>query len=148
MSGKFSKNKGANAEREAAALIVSWLEPVYSGAGLEPPTLSRNLEQVRSGGYDLVGLDWLALEVKRHENLQIESWWKQTVAQAGPGQLPVLMFRQNRSPWRFKAVLHHYTCGYLVPCESHMKIEAAKKFLQYEAFSRLMQTTPDGITNV
>jgi hypothetical protein len=106
--------KGQNGEREAIRLIESWAAPVAATAGIQPPELSRNLVQSRSGGYDVVGIDWLALEVKRHENLQVSQWWKQAVRQAGAEQLPLLMYRQNRTPWRFRALItaaHYSPCG-------------------------------------
>ena len=51
--------KGKSAERELAKLLGDHL-------GLE---LSRNLDQTRDGGYDLIGLPGIALEVKRCERL-------------------------------------------------------------------------------
>ena len=100
MSGKMAKNKGANAEREVAKILQPIIDEVYESVGLESPTMKRNLEQTRGGGYDLVGIDWMALEIKRQENLSIESWWKQTIKQTLPGQVPVLMYRQNNKKWK------------------------------------------------
>ena len=88
-----ARNKGADAERE----VIKLLEPVVRecGQGL----LFRNLLQVREGGHDIVGIDWLAIEVKRQEALLIEDWWKQTCRQATNGKIPCLIYRQNRKPW-------------------------------------------------
>jgi len=107
------RNKGQRGEREAASMIEAWALPVTTAAGCNPVVMERNLVQTREGGYDLLGLDWLALEVKRHENLQVSTWWKQTTKQAKPGQTPFLMCRQNRTPWRFriKIVATHQYCG-------------------------------------
>lgn len=108
------RDKGQRGEREAAGLVMAWAEEVTAGHGLASIELARNLQQARAGGYDLVGIDWLALEVKRHENLQVSQWWKQAVKQAGPGQTPFLMYRQNRTPWRFRVQLtaaHYSPCG-------------------------------------
>lgn len=82
------RTKGHDAEREIVKLL----------ADLAP--LKRNLQQTQEGGYDLIGLDFLALEIKRCESLQIEAWWKQTLRQARCGQTPVLLYRQNRKPWQ------------------------------------------------
>ena len=98
--GRGSKNKGANGEREVAALFQPIMDKVYLEFGMVPPEMKRNLEQTRGGGYDLVGIDWLALEVKRCETLQINKWWTQTLRQSNVNQLPVLIYRQNRKPWR------------------------------------------------
>lgn len=106
MGGLSSKRKGAAAEREAARTLWAILEPVYSGLGREVPDIQRNLMQTREGGYDLVGLDWIALEVKRQERANVEAWWRQAVQQTGPGQIPVLMWRQNHQPWRYRVQVH------------------------------------------
>lgn len=98
--GRAAKTKGANAEREVARLLQPIVDQVYAEAGQESPTLKRNLEQTRGGGYDLVGVDWMALEIKRHEQLSINSWWQQTLRQTQEGQEPILMFRQSRQKWR------------------------------------------------
>ena len=85
--GAASRNKGARGEREAAKLLLGWL----AEAGIDAD-IHRNADQTRSGGFDLVGLPWLAVEVKRAETLRQGDWWRQTVAQAKhAGRLPVLM---------------------------------------------------------
>ena len=89
MAGRSSKNKGANAEREVAQLI-------HHHTSI---TMTRNLDQTRSGGYDLNGIPWLAIEVKRQEKLCLPAWWRQTINQTGDGQIPCLVYRQNRKPW-------------------------------------------------
>ena len=92
------KAKGSNGEREAADLLRAWA--ATAGFEIEP---LRNLEQVRSGGYDLNGIPGLGIEVKRVENLNVKAWWQQATRQADQyGTIPVLMWRQNRRPWRFK----------------------------------------------
>ena len=93
------RNKGKNGEREAIALLQPIVDSVYGDGVIE---LARNLTQTRGGGCDIEGLDWLALEVKRRESAFSLSWWQQTVHQAGPGQTPILMWRRNHQPWRFR----------------------------------------------
>ena len=66
--GKMQRNKGAQAERELFALLTD-------GLGLN---ITRNLVQTRAGGADTIDIPGVALEVKRHEVLQIGSWWEQT----------------------------------------------------------------------
>lgn len=87
---KMQRDKGGRGERELAKLLAERL-------GVK---VTRNLLQTREGGYDLDGIDGWALEVKRQENLAINSWWKQTLEQA-KGSKPVLAYRQSRKPWRF-----------------------------------------------
>lgn len=109
----MSRNKGQRGEREAAALLMKWAAEVVGMLreyGYEVPDveLVRNLNQARvgsDGSYDLVGLDWLALEVKRQEALNVNAWWDQTVRQCGEGQVPLLMYRQNNQRWRFMTKL-------------------------------------------
>lgn len=98
-----SRTKGANGEREAA----QWIQERFN---LEH-TPQRNLEQVRyksrgriQRGDDLVGFEPFCIEVKRCETLALRDWWiqaKQAALRNGPGSIPVVMYRQNRRPWRF-----------------------------------------------
>lgn len=95
-----AKAKGANGERELAALLTTMAR--QAGVALD---LSRNLEQTRGGGHDLTGLESfdMAVEVKRVEAMAINSWWDQAVRQGkAAGCTPVLAWRQNRKPWRFR----------------------------------------------
>ena len=136
------RSKGQRGEREAAGFIMQWAEEVTIGHGLASIELTRNLQQARAGGYDLVGIDWLALEIKRHENLQVSQWWKQAVRQAGPGQIPLLMYRQNRTPWRFRVTLtaaHYAPCGHSGTSRLtvDMDAEQTKAWFQHELWVRL-----------
>lgn len=106
-----AKAKGASGEREAADLLRGWASE--AGFDVEP---ARNLEQVRSGGYDLNGVPGLGIEVKRVENLNVGAWWRQATRQAEQdGTIPVLMWRQNRRPWRFKV---RVWAAVYTPCKS------------------------------
>lgn len=110
--GLMARNKGKRAERE----IVAALQPVVNRvffeynteaadrgvSRLETPILQRNTLQSDRGGYDIVGLDWIAPEVKRCEVLNLKAWWRQAKAQAKSGQTPVLFYRQNGSKWRVR----------------------------------------------
>ena len=66
------------------------------------PELKRNLQQTESGGYDVIGLPWMALEIKHQETLNLNAWWEQTERQCKSGQIPILAYRQNRKPWRVR----------------------------------------------
>lgn len=100
MSGRMAQNKGKRGEREVYKLLQPIVDEVYTYNKLEPPVLQRNTLQSRAGGYDIVGLDWLALEVKYVEKTWDPKWWKQAVKQAGPDQTPVLFFRRNHGKWK------------------------------------------------
>jgi hypothetical protein len=102
-----AKQKGSGGEYEAIKLIQPVVDTAYSQAGLIPPVLQRNLEQTRAGGHDIIGLPWLALEIKRQETLNINAWWNQTLASAiQSGGEPVLMYRQNNKKWHI--MMHGY----------------------------------------
>ena len=85
--------KGANGEREAA----KWIQSKF-GLELCP---QRNLEQVRSGGYDLIGFAPFCVEVKRCERIDKRAWWLQVRQCVGRGDIPIVMYRRNNQPWRF-----------------------------------------------
>ncbi len=95
------RNKGANAEREAAR----WLKLKFK-LEHEP---ERNLEQYRFGGkgktqagFDLQGFPPFCFEIKRCEKLDLRSWWVQCVhAVTQEYPIPVVMYRQNRGKWKF-----------------------------------------------
>lgn len=88
------RNKGASGEREAA----DWLKAHFK-LEVKP---QRNLEQVRSGGHDIEGFPPFAFEVKRCETLSLKNWWVQVVNSLTEEYcVPVVMYRQNRKPWKF-----------------------------------------------
>jgi hypothetical protein len=109
MSGRMSLNKGKNGEREVVtklnsiierilAMNVEWSEDVVNVAR---KCIQRNQNQSAVGGSDLSGVFGLAIEIKRHETLHIEQWWKQCMEQAvRNNEHPVLLYRQNHQPWR------------------------------------------------
>lgn len=132
--GAASRNKGARGEREAAKLLLGWL----ADAGIDAD-IHRNADQARSGGFDLVGLPWLAVEVKRAETLRQGDWWRQTVAQAKhAGRLPVLMYRQSRKPWRFRTAARVLVGdgSELVSVSIDLDAEQARLWLVAEAIAR------------
>jgi len=102
MGGKSSRDKGMRAERAIIALLQPCVNRAYVGSRVAPaPTLERNLEQSRAGGCDIIGLPWIAIEVKHQETLQLASWWSQAVSQARKNNaIPCLIFKQNRVSWK------------------------------------------------
>lgn len=89
--------KGAAAERELIKRLTEWLGPLG---------LSRNLEQTRSGGHDINGLEKFAIEVKRYAkagDADLQKWWAQSVRQGlEVGKHPVLAFKLNHREWRVR----------------------------------------------
>lgn len=115
---KFSRDKGQRAERQVVALLQGVVNVAHVAArelwaehkdtpwplDLAPATVKRNTTQSDRGGYDIVGLPYLAVEVKHQEQFALAAWWKQTVEQAGENQHPVLFYRRNNLAWRVRMV--------------------------------------------
>lgn len=82
-----SRRKGIVGEREVAR--------VYEAAGFEV----RGLEG--SGDHLVACRDGLVVhsEVKRQERVRMPEWLAQAEAEAPPGAVPVVAFRQNRGRW-------------------------------------------------
>jgi hypothetical protein len=93
---KKSQTKGSAGEREVVALLSDRL-----GVKFERNTYRQRME---AGHYDVVGLDWLALEVKRYRKCSqsdVRAWWVETCLQADwATQVPVLFYRGDRCDWR------------------------------------------------
>lgn len=93
-----SRAKGKAGERELIGELKKLLPPEMTSE------LTRNLDQTRDGGHDILGLgDW-ALEVKRYAEVlpaDLERFWSQATEQARKdGKRAALAFRQDRRPWR------------------------------------------------
>ncbi len=95
-----ARAKGASGERE----FCDWLLHHFDIEIEDKP--ERNLEQVRSGGADIIYPPF-AFEIKRVEELAHGKWWAQVNTaikdKKGPafGLEPVVAFRQNRKEWEF-----------------------------------------------
>lgn len=97
------RQKGANAERELATELNLIVNGVLSRNGFPlpaKPIIQRNQNQSAVGGSDLTFPVPIALEVKRQEQLSVNTWWRQTeVAAKEFGGTPVLIYKQSRKPW-------------------------------------------------
>lgn len=118
------RRKGAAGEREFCEWIAKTLELD------EVPT--RNLEQTRSGGADILGVFPFIFEVKRVEKLQHRKWWLQVCAAArefsDKNPIPVVAYRQNRKDWCFliSASYIGLASGYI-----HLDTKEGIKWLQH-----------------
>ncbi len=88
-----SRAKGANGEREAS----DWL---YKNLPLTKKP-ERNLEQVRSGGADLLHVRPFCIEVKRCEKLSHKVWWNQVNKAVRGDEIAIVMYRKNLLQWEF-----------------------------------------------
>ena len=104
MAKNFAQNKGQRAERESIKILQPVVNNVFDSFGLEAPILQRNTLQSDRGGYDVVGVEWLALEIKHQETLNLRQWWDQCSNQAKKGQVPILMYKQNNVKWRIRMI--------------------------------------------
>jgi len=104
MGGKASRDKGGRGEREVIALLQPVVDHVCGLLGVVRLELQRNPRQRYAPKlYDLIGVPWIALEVKRVENLSgLGSWWRQTLAATREHQIPVLFYRQNHGKWNVR----------------------------------------------
>lgn len=99
--------KGATAEREIATTMNAIILKVLKEVTDDPVMLSnhnyfvqRNQQQTAVGGNDLINTYGYGIEIKRHEVLNVNTWWKQCKAAADKnGEIPVLLYRQARKKW-------------------------------------------------
>jgi Holliday junction resolvase len=90
--GLMQRNKGKRGEREAAKILSE----------VTGHEVTRRVRQ-HDGDSDLLGLASYSIEVKIAKRVTaaiVDDWWEQTVAQADINHIPVLMYRQDRQPWR------------------------------------------------
>lgn len=113
--GSLSIQKGKRAERAVASVLNPILDACVQRVGCDPVMLKRNLAQTQSGGYDLEGLPWLAIEIKHHKAVALPSWWRQTCHQAGCDEggaaivgrtvrEPVLIWKQHGGKWNVRMI--------------------------------------------
>lgn len=99
------RTKGQTGEREVAKMHNDIIADVRRELNLEQfatvdELFQRNQNQSAVGGSDLSNPLHLDIEVKRQEQLSVNTWWKQTVEAASrSGGIPILIYRQNRKPW-------------------------------------------------
>lgn len=98
------RTKGQSGEREVANVLESIIRDNLTTLGFklpEKPIVQRNQQQSAVGGKDLLNTFCLAIEIKRQEQLSINKWWEQCCESAQElGEIPVLLYRQNRKPWK------------------------------------------------
>jgi len=100
------RTKGQEGEREIAKILNLIIADVRAAYKLpqyatNDELFQRNQNQSAVGGADLSNPMNLEIEIKRQEQLSVNTWWKQCVTSAGrTGGLAILVFRQNRKSWR------------------------------------------------
>jgi hypothetical protein len=98
-----AKAKGRAGEMEILAMLSNIIKEEYSKRGWPWP--EHGVLRRGPNGKDIVGLAWLAPEVKRHETIndyKLEMFWAQAKENAKNGADPVLLWRQNNSCWKVR----------------------------------------------
>jgi Holliday junction resolvase len=88
MSGKRSRRRGAEGERELARVI--------SSAGFSAARTARNGITSEDVTHNIPGVH---IECKRTERYSIDEWIRQAEGDAGE-LTPLIVFRKNGQPWR------------------------------------------------
>lgn len=97
MGGRMSRNKGAAAERELAAILSDELGFV----------VKRKLGQARDSGDD-IQVGKFRIEAKRRETLALPAWCRQIEEHCQSGEVPIVAYRQNGQPWRIVMKLEDF----------------------------------------
>jgi hypothetical protein len=91
-----SRLKGKNGELQFLKVMRQHLGSV---------DISRNLDQTRDGGHDVLGLPF-AVEIKRYKKItksDLARFWKQTVEQSDQVNMPpALAYREDNKEWRIR----------------------------------------------
>ncbi len=132
-----SRNKGRAGEQEVCRWLNSIAAEAYKSLGLpvpETPLFQRNQNQSAVGGSDITNPFGLSIEVKRHEQLAIDTWWKQCYEDASvAGKEPVLLYRQNgKRKWRAVMMLAMFIPN--KPFEHWMNVRAEISHEDFEKF--------------
>ena len=87
--GKTSREKGKRGERELAAILHSYGYDAHRGVQYHGGPSSP----------DVTGLPGIHIECKRTERLNIYDAMSQSIGDAGPDEVPVVMHRRNECDW-------------------------------------------------
>lgn len=101
------RQKGAEGERQVAKALNEVIAAVLREQQWSPEVIAgcancvqRNQNQSAVGGCDLSNVFGIAVEIKRQEQLSVNTWWTQCVAAAARNrEFPVLVYRQNKQKW-------------------------------------------------
>lgn len=125
------RTKGQTGEREIANALNDIVLEVCASKGYavpDKPPVQRNQNQSAVGGSDLTNPFGLCIEIKRQEQISVNTWWKQCAQAAHEfGGLPVLIYRQNRKGWR--VVMNLY-----FPWLAGEPAQAVRGEVEYEQF--------------
>lgn len=97
-----SRRKGKEGELELSHILAGYgfdtrRGQQYSGA---------------TGDADVVGVPGIHIECKRCETTLIDDWLGQATRDAREGEIPVVMHRRSRKPWKATLLLDEYMKQY------------------------------------
>jgi hypothetical protein len=110
--GNLSKQKGKRGENEFAQVLTDIIKSTKQREGHSCTLVKQGdcetlapwqkvFVDTQANGGDIVSIPGLSIEVKRHETLVVNTWWRQACVQADNiGAIPILVYRQNRKAWR------------------------------------------------
>lgn len=96
--GKASRDKGKRGELEVAHIMQSYGYDARRGqqfSGLQ-------------GDADVVGVPGLHLEIKRVKTLRLDDAMEQSIRDAREGEIPVVIHRKDKQPWRVTLSLENF----------------------------------------
>ena len=102
-----SKRKGKDGELQVAHIM--------QGYGFD----ARRSQQYAgiNNDADVVGVPFLHLEVKRTETLHLDKAMEQSIRDAREGEIPIVVHRKDRQPWRVTIDLDDFMQMYMVWCD-------------------------------
>ena len=93
--GKMQREKGKRGERELAGILRDYCRRGQQYCGT-------------SGDADVIGLPDVHIEVKRVEDLRLRKALQQSSRDARAGEIPVVMHRRNREPWKVSMWMENF----------------------------------------
>lgn len=123
-SGKASQRKGADGERELAAILREYGYIVERGGSMSFGEIP-----------DLVGLPGVHIEVKRCEQVRLSEWMQQAETDSkrfGDG-MPVVFHRRSREPWRVTMSLADFMTMYSAKFRNSPRKERVKNGTDVES---------------
>lgn len=106
-----SKAKGKKGELEVAHIM--------QGYGFD----ARRSQQFAgiNGDADVVGVPHLHLEVKRTEKLRLDEAMEQSIRDAREDEIPIVVHRKDRQPWRVTLDLDNFMPMYMAWCNEQQE---------------------------
>lgn len=135
------RTKGQSGEREICKFFNDIYREVYAELKIPFPNVEpcqRNQNQSAVGGCDVTNTCFYAVEVKRQEQLAINTWWAQCVKSAiDLDKFPVLMYRQNSKKW--KVVLYMNPIRLFANEARHMPEDPPRAEISIEDFRAIFR---------